>query len=96
MIPSRCNSANLCGIVLDAPAFSHTLYAEQYYRFHLRVPRLSGCEDVLPVTVAGRLLVKGLFKGAMVRVCGPLRSYNKWAEGKAGLCSACSAVLSSA
>ena len=48
----------------------------------LRVPRLSGAEDFLPITISERLLIdEPLAAGSMLCMEGQLRSYNKVIEG---------------
>ncbi len=48
----------------------------------LRVPRLSGAEDFLPITLSERLLIdEPITAGSMLCMEGQLRSYNKVIEG---------------
>ncbi|MDL2258687.1 single-stranded DNA-binding protein [Eubacteriales bacterium OttesenSCG-928-K08] len=74
------NQVSLSGRVLEDPLFSHELFGEAFYRFELAVPRLSGVEDVLPVTVSGRLLPCLPNAGDELLVFGQLRSYNMQTE----------------
>ena len=69
------NEAELEGLVLTAPAFSHENHGARFYRFFLEIPRLSGQADLLPVLVPEALLsqVEG---GHALRVRGQLRSFN--------------------
>ena len=79
----RCkNRVTLCGTLLSEPAYSHSLYAEAFYCCRIAAPRLSGAQDVLPVTVSERLFGEKFPKaGDMVLVSGQLRSYNRQENG---------------
>ena len=46
------NQLILCGVIETAPVLDHEVFGEQFYRLDLRVPRLSGAQDLLPVTVS--------------------------------------------
>ena len=50
------NHLLLSGMVEAAPLYSHTLQGEAFYRVPLRVERLSGTSDHLPVTMPERLI----------------------------------------
>ena len=76
---SRDNTAEICGWVEADPHFSHSLYGERFFRFMLKVPRLSDCVDILPITVSERLICPWLKKGCLIRLWGQLRSYNQYA-----------------
>lgn len=71
------NRVQLSGWAEDRLAFSHTLFGENFYTFHLCVPRLSGAKDILPVTVGERALDAFPEPGAELVVMGQLRSYNR-------------------
>jgi hypothetical protein len=76
------NSVLLIGKVGSAVNFSHEVYGEGFYIFKLVVSRLSGYNDVLPVTVSERLIADiDLSIGAEVQVYGQFRSYNKTEDG---------------
>jgi hypothetical protein len=49
---STNNKVFLMGTVKTEPSFSHEMYGEGFYDLFLAVPRLSGQEDVIPVTVS--------------------------------------------
>ena len=51
------NSIHLRGHVCQPLQFGHELFGEQFFVTTLRVPRLSGAEDFLPVTLSERLLI---------------------------------------
>ena len=50
------NTLTLTGRVAEMPAFSHDVFGEAFYQLTLAVPRLSGVNDMLPVTASERLL----------------------------------------
>ncbi|MGN1097980.1 MAG: single-stranded DNA-binding protein, partial [Clostridia bacterium] len=74
------NNISVIGYVEGDPVLSHQVMGESFYRFMVRVPRLSEIEDVLPVTISEKLLFPGLRDGIKVHVAGQLRSYNKYSE----------------
>ena len=74
---SENNHLSLCGVIDSAPVMDHEVFGEHFYRLDLRVPRLSGAQDVLPVTVSERLMNSQVTPGVRVAVQGQLRSYNK-------------------
>jgi len=74
----QTNRLSLSGRIKEGPHYSHTLYGEAFYQLQLAAPRLSGIEDVLPVTVSERLLNTCLEQGEEIEIIGQLRSYNKY------------------
>ena len=71
------NHISLVGTVGDAPVRSHENHGVTYFRFPLRVRRLSGTEDVLNVVAADSLLKPNLVEpGAVLAIEGEVRSYN--------------------
>ena len=80
------NRVTLTGTVDGELAYSHSAFGEAFYTTLIRVTRLSGAEDVLPVTVSERVLCpRELQDGCMVAVEGQLRSYNKYVDGASRL-----------
>lgn len=76
------NTVTVVGEVCSALEFSHEMYGEGFYAFHIKIPRLSDYNDILPVTVSERILVGlDLKVGTVVKVDGQLRSYNKYKDG---------------
>ena len=72
------NKLRLTGIVTERPVYSHEVCGEEFYETKLSVPRLSGQEDVIPVTLSDRLLARTEVKpGAKISISGQFRSYNK-------------------
>ncbi|MBQ7227577.1 MAG: single-stranded DNA-binding protein [Clostridia bacterium] len=80
------NRVILCGIVESEPTLSHELYGEGFYEFSLSVPRLSEQRDVIPVTVAERVLLGSTIRaGDTIALEGQFRSYNKVIESHSKL-----------
>ena len=76
------NLIHLQGRVCQPLQFGHELFGEQFYVTTLSVPRLSGAEDVLPITLSERLLIDEPAQvGTLLTMEGQLRSYNKVIEG---------------
>ncbi len=75
------NQVTVSGTVESAPVHSHTVYAEQFYIFSMRIARLSDASDVINVLISERLLSTGadVEIGAQVTVTGQFRSYNNYA-----------------
>ncbi len=72
------NRVTLAGRVVQAPEYSHDLHGDRFYDMRLAVPRLSGQEDVIPVTLYEDQLRSGDFDiDCKVAVQGQFRSYNK-------------------
>ena len=73
------NSALLCGVVAEKPAFSHEIAGSRLYRAALDVVRLSGTVDRVPLLLPERLA--GLLAGEVL-VRGQLRGYSRQEEGR--------------
>ena len=72
------NKVFLQGKVTSEPTFSHEIFDEAFYNLNLAIPRLSGQEDIIPITISDRLLAdKKLKIGDMIAIKGQFRSYNK-------------------
>ena len=69
----------LIGKIISEKSFSHEIYGESFYLFNLEVPRLSGNEDIIPITISERLIANfDLEIGKKVVVEGQFRSYNSY------------------
>ncbi|MCL2354923.1 MAG: single-stranded DNA-binding protein [Oscillospiraceae bacterium] len=69
----------LVGKVTSDKKFSHEIYGESFYVFNLEIPRLSGNEDIIPVTISERIIANfNLSIGSKVFVEGQFRSYNSY------------------
>lgn len=79
------NRVAVSGWVQEAPIYSHTLYGEAFFTMLLAVPRLSGAEDVLPVTFGERTVAAIPEAGEALSIIGQLRSYNRHEGGKSRL-----------
>ncbi len=76
------NYLRLSGVLTEAPSYGHEVFGEKFYYATLSVPRLSGTEDLLPITLSERLLDGApLTVGSPLSIEGQLRSYNKVIEG---------------
>ena len=65
------------GTVLAEPEFSHENHGEDYFRFPLRILRLSGAEDVVPVVVSrSQLEFRPIHPQNRLTVEGEIRSFN--------------------
>ena len=71
------NQLCLCGVIETPPTLDHEVFGEHFYRLDLRVPRLSGAQDLLPVTISERLMSHQIAPGRQLCMAGQLRSYNK-------------------
>ena len=80
------NKVYVMGEIVSDATFSHEVCGEGFYEFYIRVMRLSGQADVLPVTLSERLIQVGmLHKGKTICALGQFRSYNKIENGKSRL-----------
>ena len=80
------NRVFLMGEIVSEAVFSHEVYGEGFYEFFVKVMRLSGQADILPVTISERL-IRGheLRAGSMLCALGQFRSYNKLEGGRSRL-----------
>ena len=77
------NYLTLVGKVTGEKKFSHEIYGERFYIFNLEIPRLSGNEDIIPITVSETLIGENtLSEGNKLLVKGQFRSYNSYENGK--------------
>ena len=80
------NKVYVMGEIVSDATFSHEVCGEGFYEFFIRVMRLSGQADILPVTLSERLIEVGsLCKGKLLCAVGQFRSYNKIENGKSRL-----------
>ncbi len=80
------NKVFLTGNVVAEPVFSHSMLGEGFYELSLSVKRLSGQDDIIPLTISERLMDGVSFEpGALLGVSGQLRSYNKIVDEKSKL-----------
>ena len=80
------NRVFLMGEIVSEATFSHEVYGEGFYELYVRVMRLSGQADVLPVTISERLIEGNDLKpGSTICALGQFRSYNKLENGRSRL-----------
>lgn len=72
--PSQ-NEVLLEGQPLASPEWSHENHGTHFYRFFLRIPRLSGTPDTLPVLLPESQIDR-VVPGVPLRLQGQLRSFN--------------------
>ena len=72
------NEVFLQGEVLNEPQFSHESFGQKFYTFDVRIPRLSGTYDVLPIISPKYLCdVYGIHENGKISLGGQFRSFNK-------------------
>ncbi|MBE7003695.1 MAG: single-stranded DNA-binding protein [Ruminococcaceae bacterium] len=77
MMKVNQNTVELWGVANAKPCLSHENHGQRFYKFPLRVERLSGLSDVPNVVVSERELQRlPIDAGKPLRVCGQLRSFN--------------------
>lgn len=77
------NYLTLVGKVTGEKEFSHEIYGERFYVFKLGIPRLSGNQDLVPITISERLIgEETLQEGKKLLVKGQFRSYNSYENEK--------------
>ena len=78
--PTDFNKIYATGFIEEEFEYSHEFLREKFYKTRIRVARLSGAEDYVPIIVSELLMPvapeSGL-KGKYVKVEGQLRSYKK-------------------
>ncbi len=85
-VTEKNNKVFVAGEIVSDAVFSHEVYGEGFYEFFVKVMRLSGQADILPVTLSERLIQGALLgKGRSICAVGQFRSYNKIENGKSRL-----------
>ena len=85
-VTEKNNKVYVMGEIVSDATFSHEVYGEGFYEFFVKVMRLSGQADILPITLSERLIQGGLLgKGKTICALGQFRSYNKIENGKSRL-----------
>ena len=79
------NKVYLCGTIVSKAEFSHEVFGEGFYELFVRVNRLSGQADTLPVTISERLMTPEMQVGQTLCALGQFRSYNKLEGGRSRL-----------
>lgn len=85
-VSEKNNKVYVMGEIVSNATFSHEVYGEGFYEFFVKVMRLSGQADILPVTISERLIQDGMLsKGKTLCALGQFRSYNKLENGRSRL-----------
>ena len=85
-VTEKNNKVYVMGEIVSDATFSHEVYGEGFYEFFVRVMRLSGQADTLPITISERLIQDGMLaKGKIICALGQFRSYNKLENGRSRL-----------
>ncbi len=80
---SENNYITLVGKVTGEKKFSHEIYGEKFYIFNLAIPRLSGNNDIIPITVSERIIKEDTLQDEKrLLVKGQFRSYNSYENEK--------------
>jgi len=80
------NQVTVAGTVAGKPIPSHTVYAEQFYTFPLRIARLSDAYDTVNILISERLFSEAvpLDIDSQIKVSGQFRSYNNYTGSGSG------------
>ena len=79
------NNAVVSGRIASGFEYSHEAYGERFFTFFIECRRLSGINDILPVTVSERLTGSDYKPDDYVEITGQIRSYNSYADGRTKL-----------
>lgn len=80
---TETNKVYLQGIVDDDPQLNHNVKEEEFYGFNLRVARLSGQYDIIPILMSKRQTeFYNIKKGDKIALRGQFRSHNKLENDK--------------
>lgn len=72
------NNVFLKGIVAEPFVFSNSVMGEDFYTSRIKVPRLSGTDDYIPVMVAKKMIdISNISEGSHVQLQGSFRSHNE-------------------
>ena len=74
------NYAELSGVVIAAPKYSHENRGEKFYLIPVAVQRLSGTLDTINIIVREKLLPSAIPINSHVHVFGQVRSFNNKTE----------------
>lgn len=50
------NKVELTGTIITEPEFNHEVFGDGFYNMHLKVDRLSGTADIIPLIISERLI----------------------------------------
>lgn len=69
------NKITLAGEILTTPEYSHEVFGEKFYKFHICSLRNSGDGDVLPC-IASEIFAKQIDSGDAIKILGEIRTFN--------------------
>lgn len=84
-IKDKTNTVYIDGEIEGIPQFSYETNGEKFYEMTVKIPRLSGNADYLPVTISERLMTPEMPIDGRICALGQFRSYNKIIDGKTRL-----------
>lgn len=80
------NKVFIQGEIDSLPEFDHSVKEDEFYKFNLKIPRLSGQCDIIPITIHKRMQQLTNFEiGKQISIRGQFRSYNKLENEKSRL-----------
>ena len=80
------NKVFIQGEIDSLPEFDHAVKEDEFYKFNLKIPRLSGQCDIIPVTIPKRMQqIMNFELGKQISIRGQFRSYNKLENEKSRL-----------
>lgn len=80
------NKVMVCGEICSDFTFSHEVLGEGFYKFFVKVQRLSGVYDMVPALVSERIMDIGKnMSGQRVVIEGQFRSWNEYESGRSRL-----------
>jgi primosomal replication protein N len=73
------NKVFVSGIIDSEIVFDHEIYKESFFKFNIKIKRLSDVFDILPVTISERLIAQNNLKiDQKINIIGQIRSYNNF------------------
>lgn len=84
---NKTNTAKVIGKLQGGLCVDHEVEGEKFYTGTISVKRLSGMEDLLPITIPGRLLFEenDIAEEQNIMITGQIRTYNKIVDDKGRL-----------
>ncbi len=80
------NKVFLKGEIVSEARYSHEVCGEGFYDTEVKVNRLSGQADIIPITLSERIIEShDISVGSTISAIGQFRSYNKLVDGKSKL-----------
>lgn len=76
MVENETNVIFLVGTICEEPKYSHTTHNEVFYSTSIKVNRLSGTVDILPITYSSKMPFE-IKNGSRVSIEGQIRTHNE-------------------